>query len=702
MKRLLSGALNALLLAAGLVACGGAIEPDSNAAMSGSRKSLATTVSVPTAVSATPVIHMLGDSTMTMYTQERRPQMGWGEAMPQFFDANVKVNNWALGGRSSRSFYYEATRWPAILPKINAGDYVIIQFAHNDQKSGGDYAEFGTYAFCSDGSGDGEACIGRPDKVDPRVDISQHSYYQWLKTYVREVRARGANPILMSPIVRKYFSGTTITAQGQHNVGITAGEPYARGDYVAAMKAVAAKYSVPFVDLTADTKKIVESYGNAAATANLYIAADSTHPQVLFANLIAKRAVEGLKALNILHSHMVPVTSLIASPGTLDWSTRYVGIPSSKTVTLSAFDLAPASGTVMASAPPNFELSLDGNSWSQNVALDYANGAFIQNLQVRFNASEARTYSGNISFTVNNVALGTTIAVQGTGISSAGGIASFASWFTAGASLSPVTDGLVTANPVSIQGLAATTSKVFAVDGQDTTVARYVVGSAVRNNSQYLQFAVQPANGVFTVDTISAYLTSSGGSTVVADIEYSLDANFSGPTKLNAAPLSFTKDTFTARLTYPVTLQVPAGSSLYVRIYPWNPAANTGKFLAVYGVKVSGSATTQAPTFVDATSSFSILRSGLSWNRITNKYSASITLTNTSGATLNAPLQLVLQNLSAGVTLDNASGLHQGAPYITMNGPTVAAGASLTVPLVFSNPNKVAIGYTNAVFLGTF
>lgn len=704
MQRFISKAITALVLAVGLVACGGGTENTNVPATFGPTKLLATTVSATNMASATPVIHMLGDSTMTMYTEDRRPQMGWGEAMAQFFDASVKVNNWALGGRSSRSFYYEATRWPAILPKINAGDYVIIQFAHNDQKSGGDYAAFGTFAFCSDGSGNGEACAGRADKVDPTVDISEHSYYQWLKKYVADIRARGANPILMSPIVRKYFSGTTITAQGQHNVGIMAGETYARGDYVAAMKAVAAKYSVPFVDLTADTKKIVESYGIVAATANLYIEADSTHPQVLFANLIAKRAVEGLKALNILNANMVAVTSLIASPSTLDWSTRYVNMPASKTVTLSAFDLAPAAGTVMVSAPANFALSLDGSNWSQSVAVAYSNGAFIQTLYVRFTASETKTYSGNINFSINNVPLGTSLAVQGTGISTAGGVASFASWFTAGTSLSPVTDGLVTANPVLIQGLAATTSKVIAVDGQDTTVARYVVGSAVRDNNQYLQFAVLPANGSFTVDTISAYLTSSGGSTVVADVEYSLNADFSASTKLNAAPLSFIKDTFTAKLTYPVLVQVPVGASMYVRIYPWNPAANLGKFLAVYGVKVSGSATSQAPapTFVDATSSFSVLRSGLSWNRVTNKYSASITLTNTSGATLNAPFQLVLQNLSAGVVLDNASGLHDGAPYITINGAAIAAGASLTVPLTYSNPNKVAIGYTNAIFLGTF
>jgi len=697
MRHLFTGLAGALMLSAGLMACGGGTGSGST---SDTPKFLSTVATVTEASPAKPVIHMLGDSTMTMYTADRRPQMGWGEAMPQFFDATVTVNNWALGGRSSRSFYYEATRWPAIRPRIGAGDYVIIQFAHNDQKSGGDYAEFGTYAFCSDGSTDGEACTGRPDKVDPTVDISEHSYYQWLKKYVLEVRARGGNPVLMSPIVRKYFSGNTITAAGQHNVGITGGEAYARGDYVAAMKAVAARYAVPFVDLTAETRKIVESYGDAAAKANLYIAADSTHPQVLFANLIAKRAVEGMKGLGILAGHMVPVTSLIASPGTLDYATRYVGMPTVKSVTLSAFDLAPASGTATVTAPPNFEVSLDERNWSQSLSITYANGAFIQPMSVRFTPTEERDYKGAIGFVVGNHALDTTLAVQGTGISSAGGVASYASWFTAGTALGPLTDGLVTATNASINGLVASTTKVIAVDGQDTTVARYVADSPLRNNNQYLQFVVSPVNGKFSVDTISAYLTSSGGSTVVADIEYSLNADFSSATKLNAAPLTFVKDTFTAKLSYPVVVQVPAGGSLYLRIFPWNSAGAIGKTLAVYGVKVAGTAV-NAPTFTDATASFSLLRSGLSWNRITNKYTGTITLTNTSGRTLTGPFQVAFDNLSAGVTVDNASGTHAGAAYISA-ATTLAPGATLTVPVTFNNPGRAAIGYTNTIYIGTF
>jgi lysophospholipase L1-like esterase len=535
---------------------------------------------------AAVTIHMLGDSTMTAYTEDRRPQMGWGEAMPQFFNSGVTVKNWALGGRSSRSFYYESTRWPAILPQIKAGDYVIIQFAHNDQKYGADYATYGTYAYCSDGSGDGEACIGAADAVDSSVDKAEHSYYQFLKRYVTEIQAKGAYPILMTPMVRKYFSGTTITAEGQHNVGIKGTETVARGDYPAAMKAVAAKYGVPLVDLTAETKTIVESYGDAAATANLYISADSTHPQVLFANLIAKKATEGMATLGLLNSYMVPVTSLIASPSTLAWSTRYVGVASVKSITVSAFDLSPAAGSVTVTSPAtNFELSTDQTTWSQSLSLDYTNSAFTKTVYVRFTPSAVIDYSGSITFALAGVSVGT-VAVSGTGVSAGSGVDSTATWFTAGTAVAAVTDGLLTAADAVPNNLTATTSKVLAVNGQDTTVARYTADTWTSHDStRYLQFATTPT-GAMSVSTISMYYASSGGSTIQADIEYSLDQT--SWTRLNASSLTSTKDVMTYVEYTGLALQVAKGSTVYLRIYPWNTAGTAGKSLALYGVKVAG------------------------------------------------------------------------------------------------------------------
>ncbi|WP_312550134.1 ExeM/NucH family extracellular endonuclease [Massilia sp.] len=109
-----------------------------------------------------------------------------------------------------------------------------------------------------------------------------------------------------------------------------------------------------------------------------------------------------------------------------------------------------------------------------------------------------------------------------------------------------------------------------------------------------------------------------------------------------------------------------------------------------------------APAFSDVTASAKIAKSGFTMNRLTGKTSGTVTITNTSGATLNGPLHLVLQGLTAGVTLDGKSGDQNGAPYLTLPGGSLAAGASVTVTTVFTNPAKTGIGYTAKLFSGTF
>jgi len=109
-----------------------------------------------------------------------------------------------------------------------------------------------------------------------------------------------------------------------------------------------------------------------------------------------------------------------------------------------------------------------------------------------------------------------------------------------------------------------------------------------------------------------------------------------------------------------------------------------------------------APTFSDVTAQTKIARSGIALNRITGKYSGTVTITNTGAAALKGPLHLVLQGLPAGVTLDGKSGEQDGAPYLTLPNASLAVGASVTVTTTFTNPSKVSIGYTARLFSGTF
>jgi len=106
-----------------------------------------------------------------------------------------------------------------------------------------------------------------------------------------------------------------------------------------------------------------------------------------------------------------------------------------------------------------------------------------------------------------------------------------------------------------------------------------------------------------------------------------------------------------------------------------------------------------APTYSDVTASVKIARSGLTLNRVTGKYTGTVTFTNTSGAALAGPLNFRLDSLSAGVTLDGATGTQNGAPYVTLPG-ALAVGASVTVTTTFTT--KVAVAYTPVLLSGTF
>ena len=106
-----------------------------------------------------------------------------------------------------------------------------------------------------------------------------------------------------------------------------------------------------------------------------------------------------------------------------------------------------------------------------------------------------------------------------------------------------------------------------------------------------------------------------------------------------------------------------------------------------------------APT--DVTSQTTALGSGLTYNRATQLYSGTITVTNKGAQTIAGPIDVLLTNLSAGVTLTNAAGTSSGSPYITTAGP-LAPGASVTLAVQFTATGNARIGYTSKVYFRSF
>jgi lysophospholipase L1-like esterase len=204
------------------------------------------------ATSQTPTIVVIGDSTASVYGQDRYPRMGWAQPLQDFFaPACATVNDMAASGRSSKSFYDEG-RWTPIRDALRKGDYVLIQFGHNDEKT--DDATLYTEPFTT--------------------------FEQYLTKYVDESRSKGASPVLLTPIERNYWQNGKIRES--------------HGDYPAATRQLAEKSQVPLVDMTALTKSYLEKIGQSAATNDVFLANDSTHLQEKGARTIGEIALGDL------------------------------------------------------------------------------------------------------------------------------------------------------------------------------------------------------------------------------------------------------------------------------------------------------------------------------------------------------------------------------------------------------------------------
>ena len=214
-------------------------------------------------------IHILlaGDSTLADKPIPDNPERGWGMVLPSYFNNNVVIENYARNGRSTRSFIDEG-RWTNLVSHIQKGDYVIIQFAHNDEKVNTvRYASPATYA----------------------VNLSR---------FVMDVRAKGGIPILCTPVMRRKFD-----AQG-HFVNT-------HGAYPDSARAVAKRMQVPLFDLSKQTENLLDSLGvEGSKKLFLHIAPgqykslpngrnDDTHSSELGAMTNARFVVDDIKAWHL-------------------------------------------------------------------------------------------------------------------------------------------------------------------------------------------------------------------------------------------------------------------------------------------------------------------------------------------------------------------------------------------------------------------
>lgn len=157
---------------------------------------------------ALPTLWLVGDSTVNIGgASGERPMRGWGQELGAFLNpAKINLVNRAIGGRSSRTFYTEG-RWQKVLDELKTGDWVIIQFGHNDV---GHLDARSKFRGSVKSIGDETESVTREDGT---VEVV-HSYGWYLKTFARTARAKGANVVLCSPIPHKKFDESGRFARG--------------------------------------------------------------------------------------------------------------------------------------------------------------------------------------------------------------------------------------------------------------------------------------------------------------------------------------------------------------------------------------------------------------------------------------------------------------------------------------------------------
>jgi lysophospholipase L1-like esterase len=180
-------------------------------------------------------VYLIGDSTMSVKPPDGFPEMGWGMPFVTFFDSTVVVDNRAKNGRSTKTFISE-NLWQPVVDQLKEGDYVFIQFGHNDEVK---------------------------EKVERYTTPDE--YKKNLTRFVNETKNRKANPVLLSPVARRRFDRDGKVLESH-------------AEYSPLVREVAKELSVPFIDLDAKSRQLLGELGEESSKLLFLQLAPGEHP----------------------------------------------------------------------------------------------------------------------------------------------------------------------------------------------------------------------------------------------------------------------------------------------------------------------------------------------------------------------------------------------------------------------------------------
>lgn len=184
------------------------------------------------------VVYLIGDSTVCTQPDSQAPVTGWGTPFAVFFNPTVRVENHAKGGRSTRTFISEG-RWTPIASHINQGDYVIMQFGHNDEAK---------------------------EEIFKDRYTAPEDYRKNLTRFITETREKGGKPILVTPISRRKFDKDGKALETHI-------------EYSAVVVSLGKELNVPVIDLDTKSRALYQSYGPEHSALLFNISKPGTNPQ---------------------------------------------------------------------------------------------------------------------------------------------------------------------------------------------------------------------------------------------------------------------------------------------------------------------------------------------------------------------------------------------------------------------------------------
>jgi len=279
-------------------------------------------------------IFMIGDSTMANKDIKKGPERGWGMVLQGFFTENVIVDNHALNGRSSRSFILEG-HWKKVYDAMKPGDYLVIQFGHNDEKGH----------------------IGDRRHTDAGLTLDDN-----YRMFARAAQEKGATPIIMNAVVRRnFYKKPDLGVDDESLRNVSYGEEQVNsdtlidthGNYILTPKNVALMMRVPYVDANKITHDIEQSMGiEGSRSLHMWIKPgeygiakgrkDNTHYNVYGAHVVASHLVDAMAEvcpeLKPYVRHYDYIVSALGKGNYMTLQAAVDAVPEGVTATISVID----------------------------------------------------------------------------------------------------------------------------------------------------------------------------------------------------------------------------------------------------------------------------------------------------------------------------------------------------------------------------